>query len=693
MSNLHANLDEANKHTPKGFDNAATNTRPWKDESNQSTYTENEILPRALNFVDGTTAPPTTTNGHIYVITGTGTVNTGWGSASFNDWVRFANGFPVSISPVTGYLCYDITASQWMEFDGATWAAFGGGGVVSTIFTGGTMSAPSTIAMGGNDLIFDGGKTTLKGSGSTSATTALLVQNSLGTDLLEVKDDGTLLGAFPVEVGSGADSIQQRGATASAINAIALGLGSNVTGNSGIALGQGAISGNLSAALGVQSVANGSQNVSLGFRSECTSSASDSVSIGREATTSTLYAIAIGFQSNVSSDYGIALGQQAISGLIAAALGVQSKANGEKSLALGFRSECTSSASDSVSIGTEARASNNYSLSIGSFMRTAADGAIMIGHGTAARTNSTSNSLEVNFNDAFASTIRLAKSDDSWINTSANFGIGLTAPTAKLHLKGSGSTSATTALLVQNSLGTDLLEVKSSGDTSINGDTDINGGLTVSNNGGSLLTLSNTSTNPSPKMEFKSNGTLETSIGYFTNSNNFEIYKGTKGIRMNVDTGNLSIGSGSYTTADMPLLITKTEASEQEVRMNNNHVTGNFRLRLWAGTITKIDLENTAISNTGSIWADATNGLRLRTNGSDRITINRTTGKVTINNETQINGNLGVFGTTPISQPTTAIAASILGTGAGTGLTDLDTFDGYTLQQVVKALRNLGILA
>ena len=39
----------------------------------------------------------------------------------------------------------------------------------------------------------------VKGSGSTSSTTALLVQNSLGTDLLEVKDDGTILGNFGVD--------------------------------------------------------------------------------------------------------------------------------------------------------------------------------------------------------------------------------------------------------------------------------------------------------------------------------------------------------------------------------------------------------------------------------------------------------------------------------------------------------------
>jgi hypothetical protein len=44
-------------------------------------------------------------------------------------------------------------------------------------------------------------------------------------------------------------------------------------------------------------------------------------------------------------------------------------------------------------------------------------------------------------------------------------------------------------------------------------------------------------------------------------------------------------------------------------------------------------------------------------------------------------------------QETTAVTASTLTSNLGTPLTDTDTIDGYTLKQVVKALRNLGILA
>jgi nitrogen fixation protein len=46
-----------------------------------------------------------------------------------------------------------------------------------------------------------------------------------------------------------------------------------------------------------------------------------------------------------------------------------------------------------------------------------------------------------------------------------------------------------------------------------------------------------------------------------------------------------------------------------------------------------------------------------------------------------------------VYQETTGVAASTLVGGGGTALTDTDTFDGYTLKQIVKALRNQGLLA
>lgn len=53
---------------------------------------------------------------------------------------------------------------------------------------------------------------------------------------------------------------------------------------------------------------------------------------------------------------------------------------------------------------------------------------------------------------------------------------------------------------------------------------------------------------------------------------------------------------------------------------------------------------------------------------------------------------LGLFGTTPILRPTTGYAAAGFTANSGTAVNDASTFDGYTLKQVVKALRDIGIL-
>lgn len=54
---------------------------------------------------------------------------------------------------------------------------------------------------------------------------------------------------------------------------------------------------------------------------------------------------------------------------------------------------------------------------------------------------------------------------------------------------------------------------------------------------------------------------------------------------------------------------------------------------------------------------------------------------------------VGLWGATPVVQPTTAVTGATRVGGGGTTITDSDTFDGYTLAQIVKALRNIGALA
>jgi hypothetical protein len=50
-------------------------------------------------------------------------------------------------------------------------------------------------------------------------------------------------------------------------------------------------------------------------------------------------------------------------------------------------------------------------------------------------------------------------------------------------------------------------------------------------------------------------------------------------------------------------------------------------------------------------------------------------------------------GVIKLYQETTGVAAATFAANTGTAVNDASTFDGYTLNQIVKALRNLGILA
>ena len=78
-------------------------------------------------------------------------------------------------------------------------------------------------------------------------------------------------------------------------------------------------------------------------------------------------------------------------------------------------------------------------------------------------------------------------------------------------------------------------------------------------------------------------------------------------------------------------------------------------------------------------WGDAVN-----------MIFNATTGTKIATATSQ---KIGFWNAAPIVQPTTGVASATRVGGGGTTVTDTDTFDGYTIAQVVKALRNTGLLA
>jgi hypothetical protein len=74
----------------------------------------------------------------------------------------------------------------------------------------------------------------------------------------------------------------------------------------------------------------------------------------------------------------------------------------------------------------------------------------------------------------------------------------------------------------------------------------------------------------------------------------------------------------------------------------------------------------------GNIVTDTTTGTKIGTGTTQKI---------------------GFWNTTPIVQPTTSVGTATFTANSGTAINDASTFDSYTIKQVVKALRNVGILA
>ena len=129
MAILHKNINNADDiHNPKWLPNANNGDYAFKNEKGELESIDELLLPGALNFVDGSVAPPTTATGDIYILSSGGSVNAGWGSVALQDWVRYDGTAWNSLTPQKSSLCYDKTADSLKFFDGSAWAAIGGGG-------------------------------------------------------------------------------------------------------------------------------------------------------------------------------------------------------------------------------------------------------------------------------------------------------------------------------------------------------------------------------------------------------------------------------------------------------------------------------------------------------------------------------------------------------------------------------------
>ena len=125
MSWRHRDILEAELHEPKGFTTANNGDSIWRNEQGLSEWTDREVLPAALNFVDASLAPPTTGNGDIYVLSLGASIHANWGTVALKDWVRYDGVAWKVITPSKSILCYDKTEDVLMSYDGSVWATVG----------------------------------------------------------------------------------------------------------------------------------------------------------------------------------------------------------------------------------------------------------------------------------------------------------------------------------------------------------------------------------------------------------------------------------------------------------------------------------------------------------------------------------------------------------------------------------------
>ena len=128
MAILHKNISaEGDIHNPKWFSGANNGDVAWRNELGVLESTDELVLPAALNFVDGSVAPPTSNSGDIYVLSSGASVNAGWGTVALGDWVRYDGAAWNVITPQKSSLCYNEASDSLMSYTGLVWAGIGGG--------------------------------------------------------------------------------------------------------------------------------------------------------------------------------------------------------------------------------------------------------------------------------------------------------------------------------------------------------------------------------------------------------------------------------------------------------------------------------------------------------------------------------------------------------------------------------------
>jgi len=340
-----------------------------------------------------------------------------------------------------------------------------------------------------------------------------------------------------------------------------------------------------------------------------------------------------------------------------------------------------------------------------------------------------------------------------WDNTNKRLGLGATPSTSvRLDVRAQGALSTDIALRVRNSANTaDILQVNGKGQvwangtgaiatntafgeftlnalTTATGNTAfgynaikanlIGGQNTAFGNGALQLTTgaSNTAVGYAAG-QLNASGTLNTYLGYAAGQNGTtavsSVFIGVNaGLNCNATnaicigtSAGLTTGNGSIAIGNSAGAGTGTHNISLGQSSSLGMTTGNFNIQLGYRTIASgvtTGNYNTLIGGDSVVGAVSNNVAISDGQGNKVLWFNSVNAMVSdlkidtvtgIKIGTATTNKLAFWNATPIVQPTTAVAAATVVSGTGGTVKHDDTFDGYTLQQVVKALRNAGLLA
>lgn len=306
-----------------------------------------------------------------------------------------------------------------------------------------------------------------------------------------------------------------------------------------------------------------------------------------------------------------------------------------------------------------------------------------------------------------------------WDNTNKRLGVGATPDTStRLDVRAQGALSTDIGLRVRNSANTaNILTVNGKGQVWANG----SGAISTNTSFGELALNSNTSGTNNTSFGYNAGqanltGTFNVFLGYGAGQNGTtsasSIFIGTNaGQNSNANNG-IFIGQSASLTGGLGTVAigyvagagTGTHNISLGYQSGLGMTTGSTNIHIGYRTVTSgITTGNNNTIIGGCVVGAVSNNVAISDGAGNKVlwfnSVNAMVSDLKIDTVTGIKigtaaaQKLSFWNATPIVQPTTAASSAVFVVNAGTALNTASTFDGYTLGKVVKALRNIGILA